>query len=328
MKKVVIIKLGALGDVIRTLPIAQALKERNPDCEIHWITKPNAVELFEGNPFVDKVFSIPFSTEEKYDALYNFDIEEEATELAQRISADKKFGFYSEEGFASAFNFPSEYYLNTLFDDKTKKDNKKTYQEMMFEVAEIPYNKEMPSIYLNEKEKNYSEEFVRSNSLDLRKKTIGIHMGASSRWPSKIWDREKVKDFIKKAVGKEYNVILFGGPNEIEEHKKLASELFEEEIKIYRNNPNNSIMEFSSLVNICNKMVCSDSFALHVALSLKKPTIGLFFCTSANEVEDYGLLKKVISPMQKDFFPEKMNLYDKELVNSISVEDVVSSLDK
>ena len=74
-------------------------------------------------------------------------------------------------------------------------------------------------------------------------------------------------------------------------------------------------------------MVCSDSYALHTSLALKKPTIALFFCTSPHEVEDYGLLKKIISPKLYDFFPEKQDRFSEELVNSILVEQVLKALE-
>ena len=83
-------------------------------------------------------------------------------------------------------------------------------------------------------------------------------------------------------------------------------------------------LEFASLVNKCNFMVCSDSFSLHMSLALKKPTIGLFFCTPPDEIESYGFLKKIISPMIYNFFPEKMDEYNENLVKSISPDEVLN----
>ena len=69
--KICIVKLGALGDVVRTLPLLKAIKEKFPDSEITWITKENAVELFEGNVFVNKILTIPVEKElENFDILY------------------------------------------------------------------------------------------------------------------------------------------------------------------------------------------------------------------------------------------------------------------
>ena len=98
-KKILIIKLGAKGDVVRTLPILPAIKEKYPDSEIYWVTKSNSLDFFEDNPYVKKAFSVPFSTNEKFDILYNFDVEEEAARLAREIKADKKYGFSSDSGY-------------------------------------------------------------------------------------------------------------------------------------------------------------------------------------------------------------------------------------
>ena len=323
--KIIIIKLGAKGDVIRTLPLAEAIKKKYPLSEITWVTKENIISLLEGNPYIDKLYSLPFNSKENYDILYNFDIEEEAINIVKKINAEMKYGFFSEGGFPTGFNLGAEYYLNTLFDDEIKKYNKKTYQEMMFEAADLPYFKEMPRIYLTNKDKIFAENFLKEKGIN-KDKLIGIHMGAGARWPSKAWSKEKIKEFITKAYKKSYQVLLFGGPEEVGKVDNILSELEQEGIIIHKNNPNNSNKEFASLVNICKKMICSDSFSLHVSLALGKPTIGLFFCTPPDEVESYGLLKKIISPLIKDFFPEKMDQYSKDLVNSISSEEVLNAL--
>lgn len=325
--KIAIIKLGALGDVVRTLSILPALKKKYPDSEVYWITKPESLELFEGNPYVKKVYSVPCEINEKFDILYNFDIEEEATELAKTIHADKKYGFYSDSGYPAAYNTGAEYYLNSLFDDELKRENKKTYQQMIFEAAELEYSKEHCPIFLNKKDLDYAEKFVKENKIDTRK-LIGIHMGASSRWPSKVWHPENLKKFIIAARKKGFEILLFGGPNEMARMKEFVRDLEKEKVKIFINNPENTLKEFASLVNLCKKMVCSDSLALHVSLALKKPTMGLFFCTSPDEVEDYKLLKKLVSPLIYDYFPHKSDQYSEELVKSISPDEVLKEVEK
>lgn len=324
--KICIIKLGALGDVVRTLPIAEAVKKKYSESEITWITKKNALELFEGNPFVDKAAAIPYNNWEKLDILYNFDIEEDATNLAKEIKADRKFGFYSEGGFPNAFNLGAEYYLNTLFDDELKKTNRKTYQQMMFDAAELPYEKEMPLIYLTDEDRKYANEFLKENKIKTGK-LIGIHIGGGGkRWPSKAWAENKIKEFVIKAKETGYETILFGGPDEVEKIGRMREELLNRNIIVYANNPRNSIKEFAVLVEKCDKIVCHDSLSLHISLALKKPTIGLFFCTTPHEVEDYGLLKKIISPLLYEFFPEKQDQFSEELINSISVDEVINIL--
>jgi len=321
--KILIIKLGAKGDVVRTLPILTALKEKYPDSEITWLTKEDSVEILKKSPYINKVHTIPLDLNEEFDILYNFDIEKQATDLAQKISAKNKFGFSEDSGYPVALNSEAEYYLNTIFDDELKKQNRKTYQEMMFELAKLPYKKQHHQIILSKAEKKYAEDFIQENNIN-KEKLIGIHMGASPRWPSKVWHKDNLREFIKKAEKENYNILVFGGPDEIKEHEKLKQDLEKENIKIHFNNPYNTDSEFIALVNICNALICSDSFSLHIALALKKPTIGLFFVTSPYEVEDYGILKKIISPfLEKHFYSDE---YSEELTKSISAQEILDSL--
>ncbi len=327
MERILIIKLGALGDVVRTLPIAEALKKKYPKSEISWVTKSDAMALFEGNPFIDKLFTLPFHTQEQFQKLYNFDIEPEAMRLAGEIKAERKYGFYTESEYPQSYNVAGEYYLNTLFDDETKKTNVKTYQEMMFAIAELLYQQEKPRIYLNEKELQYGEVFLKEKNIE-RERLLGIHMGASSRWPSKVWHQERLSAFIQKAKKKGYEILLFAGPNEEKDHALLIKSLEKKGISIQRNNPRNSMREFAALVNICRAMICLDSFALEIALALEKPTVGLFFCTPPHEIEGYHLLKKITSPLFKEFFPERMDQYDPELTKSISEDEVFAAVEE
>lgn len=324
--KLCIIKLGAKGDVIRTLCILESIKEKFPNSEITWIVKEKNRQLLENHPKIDKLVNSEDKTNEKFDILYNFDIDEEACKLALEIQADKKLGFYMNKGFPSAYNTGAEYYLNTLFDDELKKKNKKTYQEIMSQAAELEWKKQPCLIYLNEKDNKYAQDFVNKNKINTTK-LIGIHIGAGKRWPSKSWHTSEVIDFIIKASEK-YEILLFSGPDDSAINKTITESLKDKAIKIFQNNPDNTDREFTSLVNLCNVMICSDSLALHVSLAMKKPTIGLFFCTSPDEVEDYGLLRKIISPLLYDFFPEKSDQYSKELVKSISANQVLNEVEE
>ena len=323
---IVIIKLGADGDVLRTIPIAQAIKKKHPAAKITWITRGDIADLLKPLPFINHVVqsSSIDSSHEDYDFLYNFDIDAEATSLAGKIKADKKYGFYNEDGYPAAYNIGAEYYLNTVFDDELKKSNRKTYQEMMFSAAELSYSKESYNLILTKEASSFARKYKEKYLLN-GKKIIGIHMGASSRWPSKSWDKEQLKHFMMMAQQKGYEIILFGGPAEANSYKPFISELEKEGLHVSTNNPNNTKQEFAAVLNLCDIVVCNDSFALHVAIGLGKKTVSLFFCTSPYEVEGYGFLTKLASPNLMDFFPERSNEYSKELTSSITAEEVLTA---
>ena len=325
-----IIKLGAPGDVLRTVPLAKAIYQTYPQAHVTWITQGDVATLLEGLSYIHEIIDI--TTQEIaegriFDALYTLDTETEAMALAEKLQASKRYGFYLEGTYPAAHNAGGEYYLSTMFDDELKKSNKKTYQEIMFDIAELPYKKERCSLVLNEDDRWFADQFLETNLLH-DDRIIGIHMGASSRWPSKIWHEDCVKEFIRLAEKKEYAVIMFGGPNECERHARLVAELKEESITVYQNNPLNSKREFAALVSVCDFIVCGDSFSLHVALGLGVKTVALFFITSPAEVETYDLGTKLVARRLYELFPERSDEYHEELVKSISAEEVMKVIEK
>ncbi|MEA3329259.1 MAG: glycosyltransferase family 9 protein [Nanoarchaeota archaeon] len=323
--KICIIKLGALGDVVRTTPILQAIKEKFPDSEITWITKFNAKEILTNNPNINHISIIPCEIKDSFDILYNLDIEPEATQLASKINSAKKLGYFDNEGFPASFNLSAEYYLNTVFDDELKKTNRKTYQEMIFQTCELEYKKQKIRIFLSEDSKSFANNFFKENCLE-REKIIGINIGSSKRWPSKSWDLGKIKEFIEQISFKDYKILILGGKEENEKFLELEKFANQKNLKIYRPDTQKTLKNFFAIISKCDQIISSDTLALHVALAFGKRTTALFFCNTPHEIEGYGNLTKLISPLFESFFPEKMDQYSEQLVNSISVNQVLETL--
>ena len=58
-KKVLILRLSAIGDTIHTLPVVNALKAAYPDCHIGWVVEDKAALFVEKHPNVDKCYILP-----------------------------------------------------------------------------------------------------------------------------------------------------------------------------------------------------------------------------------------------------------------------------
>jgi len=64
VKKFLIIRFSSIGDIVLTSPIVRCLKQKFPDCEIHYLTKSAFASIVSENPYVDKVYKIERSTKE------------------------------------------------------------------------------------------------------------------------------------------------------------------------------------------------------------------------------------------------------------------------
>lgn len=326
-KKVLIIKLGAMGDVLRTTPLLPLIKKRYQNCHITWLVNSESKDLLKANSDIDKILTynqLNFLRiqQEKFDVLINLEISPEATLAANQVKAKEKLGYYfHEDGHPRNYNKAAEFYLNRVYSNQINLANRKTYQEMMAEIAELKYEKQP---YCLSSSTEYAEAFSKMHGISNKNKIIGINIGSSKRWPSKAWHPDCILEFSKRMSKEGYKILLLGGPEEQESLPILHRKLTKERIPAMTNNPENTVQQFISLINMCNIIVTADSLALHIAIGLKKPAIALFFCTPPWEIEDYGIAKKIASPLlEKHFYTDE---YKEELTKSISVEEVINAI--
>lgn len=327
-KKILIIKLGAAGDVIRATTLLRALRDKyGKDLMIKWLVDDNNAEILNGNGFVDKVMvynqdSVFRLQNEEFDILISLDADEPGTAIASLVNAKEKYGYYMDKyGHPASFNSEADYFLEMQFSDVLKKQNKKSSQQLMFEIACLPYQKQDYVLTLSEESKNYGEEFRKNNRLS-NKKIMGLNMGSGLRWPNKSPSMEVVIELAKKIYESgNYQILLLGGPEEKKFYSELITKLKNENIDFVENKLDNSIRDFIGVVNLCDEVITTDSFAMHIALGLKKKVTALFYCTAPWEIEDYEYIKKITSDLlEKNFFND---MHNEELINSISADEIL-----
>lgn len=325
--KILIIKLDAVGDVLRTTCILPGLKEKYPDSHITWLTKSNAIEIFYNNKLVDRVlflenFETKFFLEvENFDLVINLDSSPISSAICSSVKGKDKLGFgLDEKGKVYPINpEANEWFEMGAFDD-LKKKNRKTYQSIILEIARIKTNNYTIILNLTEKEIQFAQKFLQQNNIDTSKKIIGLNTGAGPRWKFKLWTYEGFESLIKKILNEtDYYVFLYGGPYEKERNDSLKQL---NKLRVINTGTDNSLREFFALLNLCDILVTGDTLAMHAATALNKKIIALFGPTSANEIESYGLITKIQSnldclvcyKMDCDFDPNCMNSISADLV--------------
>ena len=301
--KILIVKLGAIGDVIRTTAILKGLKEKFENAEIYWITKKSSSPIIENNPEINKIFLIEHADECKnidYDWVISLDDEDSACSIASSVSCKKITGAILKEGRKTYTDDSSLWFDMGLLSkfgkekaDILKAKNRKTYQEIIYKILNLEYKKQEPSIFLDDIHLKFGKRFAKKNNIRMEDKAIGVNTGAGGRWEDKKLSVEKTAEMIE-AISKKFpeaKIILFGGPEEHERNKKI---LEISKAKIIDAGCDNSLMEFASLVDLCNVLITSDSLALHIGIALKKKIVSFFCPTSPWEIEIYGRGEKII----------------------------------
>lgn len=291
--RILIVKLDALGDVLRTTSILPNLHEKYPGASITWITKRNALSILKSNPYVDRVFSIDsnyleFILNEEFDVGICLDSDSLSSSILSLAKCKSRFGFTANKaGKPIPVNKEAEEWWLMGVNDKLKTGNRKTYQEIIHNICSLDYKKFPPVINRSVIKEDLLKRFLRDNKIDTAHKIIGINTGGGNRWEWKKWILQYYIELIKKINSDlpESHIILYGGPEEMEFNQKIMSATGNLVIDA---GCGNSLEEFITLVSLCNLFITPDSLGFHIATGLEKNVLVLVGPTSPWELEVYG----------------------------------------
>ena len=114
-EKILIVRLGALGDIVHALPAQQQIHRRFPDCEIHWLVEPHYRGLLETVPGIHRIWTadtkrwrrrpgtaldlvrlVPALRRERFDLALDFQGLIKSAFLARLSGAGRRMGFCRE----------------------------------------------------------------------------------------------------------------------------------------------------------------------------------------------------------------------------------------
>jgi heptosyltransferase-2 len=280
VKRILIIKLGAIGDVIRTTPLLHKLKELYPGAEITWITyTPDVVPSIVDHALNFELKNILLLRSIKFDLLYNLEKDLEACALANQVSADVKKGFKLESGRCSPIDRDSENkWITGLFDD-INLANQKSYPQEIFEICGLPFKGERYILDVTEEKWNIPENHP----------LIGLNTGCGERWSTRLWPLENWIELAKKLKEKGFGVLLLGGESEDEKNRRIAHESGSTYVGHF------PLKKFFTLIDQCDLVITAVSMGLHIAIALNKKLVLFNNIFNRNEFELYGL-GEIIEP--------------------------------
>lgn len=299
--RVLMVKLAATGDVLRTTSFLPAIHATWPGARVTWVTAPAAVGLFGNNPFVDEVLSTAdavtaarLSTED-FDVVLCPDADPDAAALAAMARARERRGFVRDSaGRVVPLGAGAGAWLAMGVDDVSKRANRETYQTLVARVLDFdPDQVTEPVLEPSAAEAAGARDFVAG--LDVAGPLIGLNTGAGGRWEYKQWTREHQQTFLRLCTDAGMSVLLLGGPEEVERHRELLAASAGR--AVFDAGNRNSYGRFAALIDKCRVVVTSDSLAVHVAAARKVPAVVLFGPTSSHEIELYGRGTKIAPDM-------------------------------
>src|SRR5438876_5717288 len=285
---VLIIKLGATGDVVRTTPLLRRLGGA-----VSWITAEKNLALLEG---IDpEVRCVSWENRNRvadtaYDLVINLEDDRESSSFLKQLKFKQLFGAHLNGDDQLTYTSDSRAWFDLSLisvygrqkADRLKLLNRRTYQELMFSGLGLEFKGE-----------TYYLPPARATGLQ---GDVAISSTAGPVWPMKTW---AYYDELKN---------------------KLESEGLK--VNILQDRP--TVLEHLADVEGHRCLVSGDSLPMHLALGSGLRCVSIFTCTSPWEIHGYGLQAKIVSPFLEKFFYKRG--YDRRATTAISVEKVMDAV--
>lgn len=282
---VLISKLGATGDVVRTTPLIRRLGGR-----IVWLTEAKNTILLEGLGEEIECFSwerrdsIP---KRKYDLIINLEDTFEVASFLQQFEGATWFGAYAATDSTLKYTEDSAGWFDLSLisshgrarADQLKFLNRRTYQDFIFSGLGLKFEGE-----------NYLLPKPVETGLS---GDVAVAADAGPVWPMKKWAYyDELKEELEKA-GLAVNMLP----------------------------KRSSLLEHLADVRNHRCLVGGDSLPMHFALGTGTRCVSLFTCTSPWEIHGYGILEKLVSPLLEGYFYQRE--YDRRATTVFTVDEVV-----
>ncbi|MDP4208508.1 MAG: glycosyltransferase family 9 protein [Bacteroidota bacterium] len=265
-KRILIIKLGAIGDVIRTTPLVVKYRELYPNCHITWVTQsPDVLPTDHVNTILKFDFISVYTLKHmKFDVAVNLDKEPEACMLLKDVDSREKYGFIWKDHHIDVATYYAEHKLITGLFDNISKQNTQHYLDEIFEICHLSFNDEP---YLMNVDMGYAEKWQSLKQQASGKPVVGLNTGCGKRWTTRLWPNDYWITLIKDLIRDGYFPVLLGGEAEDENNHVLSSESG----AFYPGHF--SLKEFIALTSNCDLVVTQVSMMMHIVTALKVPLV-------------------------------------------------------
>ena len=259
-----------LGDTVMSTPAIESLVDHFSDIEITLLGSFVSIEILKNHPKVNKTYVLDKKFVNLYKTLKNFG--EFDVFLSFRGSFRSKFIKF-------CISSKSKYQFDK---NKYNKDHQ-VEKYINFINDSLNIKTFAGKLILHTEEKNKDE----------KNKLLGINPG-SSYGSAKRWYPKEFAD-VACDLSSQYDIIIFGGPEEKDIAKDIEKYLIEKGVDNYQNlAAQTSIEELISQISNLDLFITGDSGPMHLAATFQIPTVAIFGPTKDNETSQWMNEKSMI----------------------------------
>ncbi len=287
-KKILVINLMHIGDLLLVTPVLRTLRANYPDAHISLLADAKLQDLVKYNKNIDELITIDKKgyhntfmnylsfvrqiRDRHFDLVINLHSNERASFIAAFSGAGKIVG-YATFGLKWLFD-------QTIENRKAIKHQVHAHFDVLRETLGITKIDDRGiEMWLDDQaeqtaEKIWTESFRQANT-DKLLKVVGLNVGAS--WPTKRWRHEYFAQLADRFLDDGYGIAFFGGPMDIDMVQLTISLMKNKNhplLKVFTGSM--TLLELAALLKKCTALVTNDSGPMHVAVAMHVPLVSMF----------------------------------------------------
>lgn len=326
-----IIKFGAIGDLILSVPAIRALREKfGGNCRISFVVGREGKPILDKCPYVDEIIVYDhkkigwrgflklakYLRKKCFDMVIDLQNNRKSHLLSFLTLSAKRYGYDNKKwGFL----------LNFRASMPAIKIPPVEHQFRILKMLGIELMNPKLELWVSEDDRARINDFLNSYFVIRPKYLAAINLGASRRWNSKQWPKEHIIKLINELAARGIVSLLIGQ----EYQRGLENAVYSKcaGVKPVPACGKTSLAELFALISRCDVLISPDSAPLHIAAALNIPFVALFGPTDCLRhmppAERFVLLKKDIkcSPCYKP------DCRRNKCMSGITVDEVFSAVE-
>ncbi len=318
--KILVILPNWLGDAIMATPAIELLSKYHPNARFTFVGSYVSIEAIKYHPLCERAI-VDETKKASSRLMATYKLAKELGEFSLAISFRNQLHsslllrFTSTVICIARSSWHSKLLLSHTPKIKTSQHLVKQYSELAM-INVDSFNYEIPNLKLYIQAKTYE------------KPTLGINAGATYG-SAKRWYPERFAE-VAAAFSDKYDIVVFGGPNEVEMAQEIEENLKILHIKNYTNIAGKTdIKELCSFIGGCSLFITNDSGPMHVAAAYQVPTIAIFGPTKHEETSQWKNEKSKIVRHEMDCSPcmkRECPLKHHECMTTITAQEVIRAV--
>ncbi len=323
-KRILVIKLWAMGEAIITLPMIRAIKKKYPKATIDVLCTPRVKDVYTGNKDVKNVISKSITalifkifSRRQYDIAIDCEPYLNCSSLLAWKLAKRRIGF--KHGLRSLLytdrvKYNDQQHAVLVYMDMAKKLGIESVPERLIPLATTAQDEKKV-------DKLFQEWGVKKTDI-----LVCLNPGAAESAKSRTWPANRFAK-VGDALTKEFlaKIIIVGAKSERPEAERVAKQMHYNAIVAAGET---SVKELAVLLKRCTLVISNDTGPVHLAPAMGTPTIGLYCPNTPVRWAPYGpgndyvykpVLEKPCINSHKGQFPECKNHAHMTLIKSKDV---------